>query len=141
MNLDVPPDIFTEIINHIKISLPNEACGLLFGTIHDSGIRFVTREIQQFDNISEHPKVSFLIDPEELYKSLCDFEAINLSLVSIYHSHQAPPTPSTSDLHYMKGYPGIVWLIFSTISGESNFSSAAFILIRGEVLPVIVQIH
>ncbi|MFX0211143.1 MAG: M67 family metallopeptidase [Candidatus Hodarchaeota archaeon] len=141
MNLDVPPAIYTEIINHIKISMPNEACGLLFGTIHDSGIRFVTQEIQQFENISEYPEVSFLIDPEELYKSLCDFEAINLSLVGIYHSHKAPPTPSSSDRRYMKGYPGIVWLIFSTISSNSIFSSAAFILIRDEVLPVIVQIR
>ena len=141
MHLEVPAAIYTKMINHIYVSLPNEACGLLFGTIHESGLRFVISAVQTFENISDQPKVSFLIDPEELYKTLCDFEAKELSMVGIYHSHQAPPRPSPSDFQYMNGYPGIVWLIFSTISSEPNFSSAAFILKRGEVLPVVVQIR
>ncbi|MFQ5818996.1 MAG: Mov34/MPN/PAD-1 family protein [Candidatus Heimdallarchaeota archaeon] len=140
MKLEVPTAVFKDLIDHIEKVFPNEACGLLFGTIQDSTNRYIAHEAQKFENISEHPEVSFVIDPEKLYKALCVYEEKEMQIVAIYHSHKASPILSRSDLHYMDSWKGVVWLVFSTISCGSKFPYAGFIKKKDEVFPVPVQI-
>ncbi len=139
MKINIPDHIFKQLIIQIEESLPNEACGLLFGTIHDSFTRFNIQTLQKFENISKHLENSFIIDPESLYQALCTFEEQNIELVTIYHSHKAAPYPSQSDLNFMEGWR-IVWLIFSTIECGSDFPYAAFILKQNILSSVTVNI-
>ncbi len=139
MKINIPDHIFKQLIIQIEESLPNEACGLLFGTIHDSFTRFNIQTLQKFENISKHPENSFIIDPESLYQALCTFEEQNIELVTIYHSHKAAPYPSQSDLNFMEGWR-IVWFIFSTIECGSDFPYAAFILKQNILSSVTVNI-
>ncbi len=139
MKINIPDHIFKQLIIQIEESLSNEACGLLFGTIHDSFTRFNIQTLQKFENISKHPENSFIIDPESLYQALCTFEEQNIELVTIYHSHKAAPYPSQSDLNFMEGWR-IVWLIFSTIECGSDFPYAAFILKQNILSSVTVNI-
>ncbi len=139
MKINIPVNIFKQLITQIDESLPYEACGLLFGTIHDSFTRFNVQTLQKFENISKYPETSFNIDPESLYQVLCTFEEQNLELVTIYHSHKAAPYPSQSDLNYMEGWR-IVWLVFSTINCGSDFPYAAFMLKQNILSSVTVNI-
>ena len=140
MKLEVPTAVFTKMTKHIEEAFPHEACGLLFGTIQDSVSRFIAQEAQPLENISESPEISFAVDPEELYIALSSFEKNAMCLVAIYHSHRAPPAPSSSDLHFMEGWKELVWLVFSTLSNGPKFPFAGFVLKQGVVSPVTVQI-
>ncbi|MFQ6125105.1 MAG: Mov34/MPN/PAD-1 family protein [Candidatus Heimdallarchaeota archaeon] len=140
MKLEVPTTVFKEIIDHIEEVFPNEACGLLFGTIQESANRYISHEVLKFENISEHPEVSFVIDPEKLYKALSIYEEKEMQMVAIYHSHQAPPSLSRSDLHYMDSWKGVVWLVFSTISHGPKFPYVGFIMKKDSLFPVQIQI-
>lgn len=140
MKLEVPTTVFKDIIDQIEEVFPNEACGLLFGIIQDSANRYIAHEVLKFENISEYPEISFVIDPEKLYKALCIYEEKEMQMVAIYHSHKAPPILSRSDLHYMDSWKGVVWLVFSTISHSPKFPYAGFIMKKNEVFPVPVKI-
>jgi proteasome lid subunit RPN8/RPN11 len=84
----------------------------------------VVSHIELIQNIAES-KTSFSVDPEVEYKLLVEAEERGEDLVGIFHSHPAPPKPSSSDLRNMRLNP-VVWLISSKLTG--CWISRAFIL-------------
>jgi proteasome lid subunit RPN8/RPN11 len=108
--------------NHAEQSLPFEAAALLFGRVQDNEV--VVSHIEIVYNIAES-RTSFSIDPEAEYKLLVEAEAREEDLVGIFHSHPAPPKPSSRDLKNMRLNP-VVWLISSKLTG--SWVSRAYIL-------------
>jgi proteasome lid subunit RPN8/RPN11 len=107
---------------HAEQSLPLEAAALLFGRVQDNDV-FVSC-IELVPNIA-NSKTSFSVDPETEYRLLVEAEERGEDLVGVFHSHPAPPKPSTSDLRNMRLNP-VVWLISSKLTG--SWISRAFIL-------------
>lgn len=80
-----------------------------------NGVSMVT-EAFLTQNI-EKSRASFTISPEELFSAYKRAEMKGEEVVGIFHSHPAPPFPSSIDVHYMELNP-VVWLIMSMPSRE-----------------------
>ena len=111
-----------QLYRHADESLPLESVALLFGHTEESTVR-VTR-IELLQN-SADSRVRFAVEPEEQYRLLVEAEERDEELVCVFHSHPAPPKPSTIDLRYMRLNP-VVWLIASKLTG--SWESSAYIL-------------
>jgi|1186.fasta_scaffold211617_2 proteasome lid subunit RPN8/RPN11 len=98
-------------------SLPNESCALLLGNYNNEN------EIKVIDSLAmrnsdESPR-SFRIESQELINGYLTAEKMNLNVVGIFHSHPAPPIPSSTDKIFMEINP-VVWLIYSTLINQSR---------------------
>ena len=98
-------------------SLPNESCALLLGNYNNEN------EIKVIDSLAmrnsdESPR-SFRIESQELINGYLTAEKMNLNVVGIFHSHPAPPMPSSTDKIFMEINP-VVWLIYSTLINQSR---------------------
>lgn len=84
---------------------PAEACGLLFGSIHEITAMSVTR------NVAENPERHFEIDPAALFAALRAERAGGPTLAGYWHSHPSgDATPSATDTE-MAAVDGRIWLI------------------------------
>jgi proteasome lid subunit RPN8/RPN11 len=98
-------------------SLPNESCALLLGNYtNENEIKVI--ESLSMKNSDASP-TSFRIEPQELINAYLTAEKRNLSVIGIFHSHPAPPIPSSTDKIFMEINP-VIWLIYSTITKESR---------------------
>lgn len=86
---------YENLVAHAKSELPNEACGLIAGTITENN-----KEIQKvylltnIDKSNEH----FSLDPKEQLASIKDMRANGLSPLGNWHSHpETPSRPSDED--------------------------------------------
>jgi [CysO sulfur-carrier protein]-S-L-cysteine hydrolase len=100
-------------------SLPNESCALLLGnnTNKDNEIQLI--ETLSMKNSDASPTTRFSIDSQELINGYLRAEKMGLNVVGIFHSHPAPPIPSSTDKIFMEINP-VVWLIYSTLTNESR---------------------
>jgi len=105
---------------------PIEACAILFGEITPQ--KAVVRKVVVTHN-ELHSAERFEINPETVVEAMEEAEKEGLEFLGLFHSHPAPPNPSTIDLRFMKLWGEAVWLILSSI----DYSLAAFQL-KGENL-------
>ena len=120
---------------HAETSLPLEAAALLFG--HISDFHVVVSHIELVYNEAASSITSFMVNPEEQYRLLVEAEERGEELVGIFHSHPAPPYPSSRDQQNMKLNP-VVWLIASKDGGQ--WTSKAFLMENGQVQEVDLQL-
>ncbi len=97
-----------------------ELGALLFGRIE--GNRAIVHLIKLL-RYSERSTTHFIADPFFLLKSFSEAEKMGLELIGIFHSHPAPPAPSTADLRYMELNP-VVWVIVD----NTNLAVGAYVL-------------
>ncbi len=86
---------YSIILEHCKKGLPNEACGLLAGTV-DGNVKTVTKVylLTNTDNSNEH----FSMDPKEQFAALKDARSNGCGLIGNFHSHpESPSRPSEED--------------------------------------------
>ncbi|MFW9918050.1 MAG: Mov34/MPN/PAD-1 family protein [Candidatus Thorarchaeota archaeon] len=117
--LVVPQANIDKLLDHAEDCLPLEAVALLFGVIEED--RIIARSIELLDNVA-NSRTTFLVDPVIQYNLLVDAEERGEDLVCIFHSHPAPPVPSSTDLRNMKLNP-VVWLIASKITGQWEYKA------------------
>jgi proteasome lid subunit RPN8/RPN11 len=98
-------------------SLPNESCALLLGN-YDNENEIKVIDSLAMRNSDESPR-SFRIESQELINGYLTAEKMNLNVVGIFHSHPAPPIPSSTDKIFMEINP-VVWLIYSTLINQSR---------------------
>ena len=108
----------TELVDIATSSLPNESCALLAGEVKDMKIWKDIRVIEIFAvRNADQSVISFSVDEMELIKLYERAEAKGLQIVGIFHSHPSGPTPSSTDVEFMRINP-IVWLIYSSNTHE-----------------------
>jgi proteasome lid subunit RPN8/RPN11 len=97
----VPPLLIGEermasIVEHLRIGLPNEGCGLIASIPTrdgDRGIHFFPGT-----NVDRSP-VRYTMDPKEVIDAMWWMRTLGWELAAIVHSHPATaPTPSRTDL-------------------------------------------
>ncbi|MHA2025437.1 MAG: Mov34/MPN/PAD-1 family protein [Candidatus Thorarchaeota archaeon] len=121
--LHLSNDSLQTLHEHAEENLPNEAAALLFGVIFERSVTI--KHIELVNNESNSSLTSFNVNPEEQYRLLVEAEERHEELVCIFHSHPAPPYPSTTDIRNMKLNP-VIWLIASNESG--TWESRAYLL-------------
>lgn len=100
-------------------SLPNESCALLLGKNTNKENEIQVIETLSMKNSDASPTTRFRIDPQELINGYLRAEKMGLNVIGIFHSHPAPPIPSSTDKIFMEINP-VVWLIYSTLTHESR---------------------
>ena len=102
----IPQHIIEGIIEQARNELPNEACGLLFGTENEVVKQFPLTNI---DHSPEH----FSFNPREQFQALHEARKEGLQIIANYHSHpETPARPSAEDIRLAYD-PGIVYVILS----------------------------
>lgn len=117
--------------SHAETNLPLEAAALLFGQVSEFSV--IVNRTELVYNEASSSSTSFMVNPEEQYRLLVEAEEQGEELVGIFHSHPAPPFPSSRDQQNMKLNP-VVWLIASKDSG--NWVSKAFLMENDKIKEV-----
>lgn len=87
---------YEDILSHSTEAVPNEACGLLGGTI-EGGVKTVEK-IYRLTNIDQSPE-HFSMDPKEQFAAIKDMRSFGWVALGNFHSHPATPSrPSAEDI-------------------------------------------
>lgn len=88
-------DDFQKMIEHAKSELPNEACGLIAGTV--DGKDKDIKKVYYLTNI-DHSNEHFSLDPKEQLEAIKDMRANGYKPLGNWHSHpESPSRPSEED--------------------------------------------
>lgn len=86
---------FDKILARAKAELPDEACGLIAGTVED-GVKIV-KKVYLLTN-TDHSNEHFSLDPKEQLAAVKDMRANGLQPLGNWHSHpESPSRPSEED--------------------------------------------
>ena len=86
---------FDKILAHAKSELPDEACGLIAGTVED-GVKII-KKVYLLTN-TDHSNEHFSLDPKEQLAAVKDMRANGLQPLGNWHSHpESPSRPSEED--------------------------------------------
>lgn len=131
--IEMGPESFREMVEHLRAHAPNEACGILAGT----GGRVV--RVYPMTNVEPTPW-SYFMDPKEQFAVMKELRKEGLSLVGIYHSHPATtPYPSRKDRD-LAFYPEAATVIVSFRDPDGPEARAYRILEdRVTPIPLVVQ--
>ena len=120
---------YEKIMAHAKAGLPNEACGLLGGSIEE-GKQTVTDVylLRNVDESNEH----FSMDPKEQLAAVKDIRAKGRQLLGNFHSHpESPSRPSQEDIR-LAFDPKMHYMILSLQDAEHPVLNS-FHIEKGEV--------
>jgi proteasome lid subunit RPN8/RPN11 len=111
--IEIPGGIKDELVAHAMGQFPNEACGLLAGSLNGSpGTAAKAERFFPMTNADASP-VSYRLDPKEQLRVFNELEEAGLELVGIYHSHtHSDAYPSPTDLR-LAFYPEAHYLLVS----------------------------
>lgn len=86
---------YERILEHAKSVVPEEACGLIAGTIEDGNK--IIRKVYILTNI-DHSNEHFTLDPKEQLAAVKDMRANGFAPLGNWHSHpESPSRPSKED--------------------------------------------
>ncbi|ELY65338.1 desampylase [Natronococcus jeotgali] len=95
--LALPKAVRAEIVERARGGRPLEICGVLGGEYDPTGRSEVGSQYPA-ENVAEHPRTRYRIDPEEQLAIFDRLEARDEEIVGFYHSHpRGPPRPSETD--------------------------------------------
>jgi desampylase len=95
--LVLPKAVRTEIVDRARDGGPLEICGVLGGEYGSNGSSIV-RSQYPAENVAEHPRTRYRIDPEEQLAIFDRLEDRGEEIVGFYHSHpHGPSRPSETD--------------------------------------------
>ncbi len=118
--IQLPAQLWNEIVAHGERDYPYECCGLLLGTLAGNTGK-VCSETYPISNAREEEakRNRFLIRPEELLRGEQSAAKKGLDVVGFYHSHpDHPAVPSLYDLEH--GWPIYSYVIVAVMSGQGE---------------------
>jgi proteasome lid subunit RPN8/RPN11 len=104
--LAIPSAVAEQMIDHARREVPNEACGLLSGSL-DHGVASAYHPAR---NADASPYV-YTVHPEDLVRIVFGIEDAGEDLVAIFHSHtHTPAVPSPTDRRQAQ-YPDAFYVL------------------------------
>ncbi len=92
-SLAIPRSITDAMLTHARAELPNEACGLLSGSLADGA----ATAFHPARNAEASP-LRYSVHPDDLVRIVFAIEDAGEDLVAIFHSHtRSPAVPSPTD--------------------------------------------
>lgn len=132
----VTPELASAIVNHARVGMPQEICGILAGSADGA-----VRRIVSVPNVAEQPDVTYYMDEETLVQTMSELQASDLELLGFYHSHpKGRALPSSTDIR-SASYPAAAYVIIGM--GVQPPEIAAWKIHAGEVerIPLIISIN
>jgi len=132
LNLEIPNNIFQQMLKQAEAEAPIEACGILAGS--DSKVEKLYK-MTNADRSSDH----FMMEPAEQFKVVKDIRSAGLKMLAIYHSHPATPArPSQEDIR-LSLMPEVIYVIVS-LQHQGCPDIKGFLIKNGNVTEVPVEI-
>ncbi len=132
LTLNIPVEIFDQMLAQAWAEVPIEACGILAGT--DGTVQRLYK-MTNVDQSSTH----CMMDPSEQFEVARDIRAKDLKMLAIYHSHPATPARlSTEDIR-LALTPDVIYLIVS-LQNADNPAVKGFLIENGNVAEVPIKI-
>jgi proteasome lid subunit RPN8/RPN11 len=131
--LALPPSVADELMRHARDELPNEACGLLSGSLADGN----ATTFHAARNAEASP-LRYNVHPEDLVRIIFAIEDAGEELVAIFHSHtRSAAVPSATDRRTAM-YPDSTYLLASLAEFEAPPARAlrAWRIYRGQAFEV-----
>ena len=117
--LALPASVADELMRHARAELPNEACGLLSGSL--AGGRATA--FRPARNVEASP-LRYNVHPEDLVRITFAIEEAGEDLVAIFHSHtRSAAVPSATDRRSAM-YPDAFYLLASLADADAPPTSA-----------------
>jgi proteasome lid subunit RPN8/RPN11 len=106
IGLVIPALVADQMVAHARAELPNEACGLLSGSLATG----VATAFHPARNAEASP-LRYNVHPEDLVRIVFAIEDAGEDLVAIFHSHtRSPAVPSATDRRTAM-YPGVFYVL------------------------------
>ena len=106
--LTLPPSVAAELMAHARGELPNEACGLVSGSLAEAR----ATDFHPARNVEASP-LRYNVHPEDLVRITFAIEDAGEDLVAIFHSHtRSAAVPSATDRRTAM-YPDAFYLLAS----------------------------
>jgi proteasome lid subunit RPN8/RPN11 len=136
--LRLAPGLAGELLIHARAELPNEACGLLSGSLAEGrATRFYPAR-----NVDASP-LRYNVHPEDLVRLTFAIEDAGEELVAIFHSHtRSAAVPSATDRRTAM-YPDPFYLLASLSDPDASPASAlrAWRIVQGQSFEVPLTIE
>ena len=117
--LRIPRPLAEELLAHARAEVPNEACGLLAGSL-------ATGEASGYHparNAEASPYV-YTVHPDDLVRIVFAIEDAGQDLVAIFHSHtHTPAVPSPTDRRQAQ-YPDPFYLLATLADPDADAADA-----------------
>lgn len=95
MKITIKKEDYASIIAHAKEHLPEEACGLIAGTVEEG--EKVIKKVYFLTNV-DHSREHFTLDPKEHLAAIKDMRNLGYAPLGNWHSHpESPSRPSQED--------------------------------------------
>lgn len=115
--INIPKVIYREMVEHVQLNLPEEACGILAG--RDALVEKILLVTNQ-----AHSPVRFYMEPLALFRALEWIDSAEMDIIAIFHSHpQGPQEPSETDIKEFL-YEGSATIILSP--GQEGWNVRGF---------------
>jgi proteasome lid subunit RPN8/RPN11 len=112
--LTVPRTVAEQLLEHARSELPNEACGLLAGSLADG----LATTYHPARNADASP-LRYSVHADDLVRITFAIEDAGQDLVAIFHSHtHTPAVPSSTDRRAAM-YPDAFYLLASLTDGAA----------------------
>jgi proteasome lid subunit RPN8/RPN11 len=135
--LTLPAALAAELLAHAWAEAPNEACGILSGSLASG--RATTYHPAR--NADASPYV-YTVHPDDLVRIVIGIEDAGEDLVAIFHSHvKSPAEPSPTDRRQAM-YPDAVYLLVTLMDPDATPMQAlrAWRITDGEATEVALRI-
>lgn len=127
MTIEISRRLLKRISLHSRETCPNEACGILIGTVRGD-VRTVKEAWPAKNQLSS--KSSYEIEPETLLRAFTYAEQNGLEVVGFYHSHPFWSAEASEVDKAQANYPGLSYLIHSIPKNETK----SFYFDRGQLI-------
>lgn len=119
IGLTILRPIADAMLSHAHAELPNEACGILSGSLADS----VASAFHPARNAEASP-LRYSVHPEDLVRIVFEIEEAERDLVAIFHSHtRSAAVPSATDRRAAM-YPDAFYVVASLANPDASPESA-----------------
>jgi proteasome lid subunit RPN8/RPN11 len=120
LKLEIPNNIFEQMLQQAEIEVPIEVCGILAGKDGRA------EKLYKMTNLDQSG-VHFTMEPKEQFKVVKDIRSADLEMLAIYHSHpESPARPSEEDIN-LALTPGVIYVIVSLQNANAPVLKGFFI--------------
>lgn len=132
LKLDIPIEIFDQILQQARTEAPIEACGIL------AGIDGTVEKLYKMTNVDKS-NTHCMMDPSEQFEVARDIRAKDLKMLAIYHSHPATPARLSAEDIRLALTPDVIYLIVS-LQNADNPAVKGFLIEDGNMTEVLVKV-
>jgi proteasome lid subunit RPN8/RPN11 len=106
LKLEIPTEIFQQMVAQAGELAPIEACGIL------AGRNSIVEKYYKMTNV-DNSRTHFMMEPKEQFATVKDIRSAGLEMLAIYHSHpETPARPSAEDIK-LALTPNVIYVIVS----------------------------